>query len=118
MPDEALDIFTRRGTAEVHLATGFQNLTYDSPAFPGDLKKDIYRYLEENLRDERKPGMTDEQFYYQTRKKAFGPFKERIWNMDPERRKKIGGELEDRFDLIFDKLNDRGTKGHVRKYVG
>lgn len=118
LPDDAFDIFPKRGTAEVHLATGFQNIVYDSPAFPPDLKKDIYRHLEEKHSDERKPEDTDEQFYYKTRKRGFGPFKEKIWNMDIKRKEKICAELESRFDLIFDKLNVKGTTAYVSKWVG
>ena len=118
LPDDAFDIFTRRGAAEVHLATGFQNIVYESEAFPDELRKEMYTHLDENLSAERKDGQTDEQFYYNTRKKAFGPFKEKVWNMGAERIKKIGEELEERFDLLFDKLNTRGTTEHVRKYIG
>ena len=34
LPNEAFDRFPATGTAEVHLATGFQNIVYDSPNFP------------------------------------------------------------------------------------
>ncbi len=34
LPDEAFDRFPATGTAEIHLATGFQNMIYDSFAFP------------------------------------------------------------------------------------
>ncbi len=118
LPDDAFHIFPERGAAEVHLATGFQNITYDSPAFPDDLKREIYSYLAENLSGERKEGMTDEQFYYKTRKKGFGPFKEKIWNMGDDRIKTISDELEAKFDLLFDKLRIKGTSEHVKKYVG
>ena len=38
LPDEAFDRFPATGTAEVHLATGFQNIVYDSKNFPDDLR--------------------------------------------------------------------------------
>ena len=41
LPDEAFHRFPETGTAEVHLATGFQNMTYDSKSFPQDFKKEI-----------------------------------------------------------------------------
>ena len=118
LPDEAFDLFPKRGAAEIHLATGFQNMIYDSPAFPQELKKEIYRYLVEKHSDERKETDTDEQFIYKTRKKGFGPFKERIWNMDQERYKTIGAEIEARMDLFFRKLNAANTTACVKKYVG
>ena len=118
LPDDAFHMFVARGAAEVHLATGFQNMVYDSPAFPADLKADINRHLIEKHSDERKPADTEEQFLYKTRKKGFGPFKERIWTLDADRRAKIGSELEARFDLYFEQLNAKDTMKHVKKFVG
>ncbi len=40
LPDEAFDMFPQVDTVEVHLATGFQNIIYDSPHFPPDLLDD------------------------------------------------------------------------------
>ena len=34
LPDEMFDLFPKRGTLEVHLATGFQNIIFDSASFP------------------------------------------------------------------------------------
>jgi fructose/tagatose bisphosphate aldolase len=117
LPDEAFDIFPRRGTAEVHLATGFQNIQYESAAMPEGLKKEVYRYLTDKLSGERKEGMTEEQFIYKTRKKGLGPFKEKFWNIPEENRAHIGRELEERFDLLFKKLNAIDTEGHIKKWV-
>ena len=36
--------------------------------------------------EERKKGMTDEQFYYKARKKAIGPFKQKMWELSDEAR--------------------------------
>jgi len=118
LPDDAFHMFPEKGTAEVHLATGFQNITYDSPSFPEDLKKKIYAYLDEHFASERKEGMTDEQFYYKTRKKGFGPFKKEIWSMGDDRIKAIAAELESKLDLLFEKLRAGDTKKYVEKYVG
>jgi hypothetical protein len=63
------------GTAEVHLATGFQNMTYDSKAFPRDFKEEIYNHLRQVCAEEKKSGESDEQFIYNTLNKGFGPFK-------------------------------------------
>ena len=54
LPDEAFDRFPATGTAEVHLATGFQNIVYDSKHFPDDLRVADLRLPEAGgrLRDE------------------------------------------------------------------
>ena len=117
LPDEAFDMFTKSGTLEVHLATGFQNIVYDSSEFPDDLRKEIYAHLAVKYIDERKEGETDEQFQYKTRKKAFGDYKKEFWGLPESTMNKIMKELEDRFSLMFHKLNAVNTVDLVTKYV-
>lgn len=117
LPDDAFDLFQKKGAAEVHLATGFQNMIYDSENMPESLKQEIYKYLRENMAKEKKEGETDEQFIYKTRKKGLGPFKEKFWNLPPSTREKIGRELEERFDLLLNKLKTNGTYNFVIKYA-
>src|SRR5664280_2001057 len=54
LPDEAFDRFPAMGTAEIHLATGFQNIIYDSVNFPPDLKEKIYEHLKNKMKGEWK----------------------------------------------------------------
>ena len=117
LPDEAFDKFPATTTAEVHLATGFQNIIYDSPNFPADLKEKMYAWIEKNCADERKEDQTDEQFYYKTRKKGFGPLKQELWNLPENTRIAIGKELEDKFDFLFQKLNVGNTAELIKKFV-
>ncbi|HUG17210.1 MAG TPA: class II fructose-bisphosphate aldolase [Thermomicrobiales bacterium] len=114
LPEEAFDRFAQANASEVHLATGFQNIIYDSPAFPSDLLDEIYAYLTANHSDERKPDMTDAQFYYTTRKRAFGPFKKHMWDLPEDARGPICQELQDRFELMFRRLNVVNTAAMVR----
>ncbi len=115
LPEELFDKFPGVGTAEIHLATGFQNLLYD--IFPKDFKETIYDYLRKSCADEKKPNETDEQFIYKTRKKAFGPFKQQMWNLGKDWFAKANSELEKRFEFLFLKLNTKNTKDVVNKYV-
>lgn len=117
LPDEAFDHFPRVGTAEVHLATGFQNIIYDSPHFPKELLHGIYRHLSEKYVAERRQGETEEQFLYKTRKRAFGDFKKEMWSLPEANLRGIGEELESRFSLLFQKLNVVGTRGLVGRFV-
>ncbi len=105
LPDEAFEMFPDAGTAEVHLATGFQNLIYDGGFFPNDLLERIYEEIRRRYADEKKPGDTDEQFLYSTRKKGFGLFKEEMWNIPEDRLAGMRQILEERFSLLFRKLN-------------
>src|SRR5205814_6594035 len=81
LPDELFHHFPRVETAEIHLATGFQNTLFDHPAFPKDLLAKIEGWCRTEAADERKPGQNDEQFLYTTRKKAIGPFKRQLWDL-------------------------------------
>jgi len=117
LPNEAFDKFPAVGTAEVHLATGFQNIIYDSSHFPADLKRKIYDYIGTHFAGERKEKDTEEQFIYKTRKKGFGPFKQELRALPKEIRDAIGAELENQFLFLFEKLNMAKTRDAVNKYV-
>jgi len=114
LPEAAFGHFARSNACEVHLATGFQNIMFDSPAFPADLLKEMYAYLDANHPDDRKPGMTDAQFYYTARKRAIGPFKKDLWNLNADAKGAICEELQERFELIFNSLNVVNTSSMVR----
>jgi len=110
LPEEAFDRFPKIETAEIHLATGFQNIIYDSKHFPKELKEEIHATLRDKCADERKEGQTDEQFYYKTRKRAFGFLKKELWDLPASVREPIGEELEVKFKLLFEKLGVTDTK--------
>jgi fructose/tagatose bisphosphate aldolase len=117
LPDEAFDRFPAMGTAEIHLATGFQNIIYDSSNFPQNLKEKIYEYCKNEMKNEWKEKDTEEQFIYKTRKKGFGPFKLEMWHLPAETRNKLGAELEKQFTFLFDKLKVTATQKTIEKYV-
>jgi len=117
LPDEAFHLFPEVGAAEVHLATGFQNIIYDNPSFPHQLTQKINQHLLKQYADERKADDTEEQFLYKTRKKAFGDFKREMWGIPPDNLKAIEEALEERFVQLFQKLNVVNTVDLVNKYV-
>jgi fructose-bisphosphate aldolase class II len=115
LPDAAFHNFPRTETAEIHLATNFQNMLYD--AIPAALRDEIYRWLGENAKDERKPTDSDEQFFYKTRKKALGPFKRALWDLDAATKEKLAKAYDDKFTFLFTQLAVGGTKDAVRRHV-
>jgi fructose/tagatose bisphosphate aldolase len=117
LPSEAFGKFPECETAEVHLATEFQNMIYENTAFPSEFKDEIYDFLRKNFADERRSSDTDEQFIYRTRKKAFGPFKKRFWELPADVRRRIGADLERKFIFLFEKLNVQRTAELVKKTV-
>ncbi|MDA8218655.1 MAG: class II fructose-bisphosphate aldolase [Dehalococcoidales bacterium] len=117
LPDDYFDLFPKMGAAEVHLATGFQNIVFNSPAMPRELRDRMYAYLADKRASERKQGETDEQFYYKTRKRAWGPFKQELWNMPSETREQLSKELQDQFTKLYRKLGVTNSKDLPGKYV-
>ncbi|MBI3377687.1 MAG: class II fructose-bisphosphate aldolase [Nitrospirae bacterium] len=117
LPEEAFHMFPETGTSEVHLATGFQNIMYDSKSMPSEFRDEIYQFIKTEYAKEWKEGQTEEQFIYSTRKKGFGPLKKKWWNLPSEVKGPIIKELEDRFGLLFDKLKVGNTKEIVNRTV-
>jgi fructose/tagatose bisphosphate aldolase len=113
LPDEMFDIFPRIGTLEVHLATGFQNLIFDSPHFPKPLLDRINAGLDEKYSADRGTKENETQFIYRNRKRAFGDFKQALWDLPAENLQQIGRELEDRFSLLYHKLNVVNTRNII-----
>lgn len=116
LPQDAFGKFRESEACEVHLATNFQNIFYD--LVPEGLKKDIYAYLDENHSDERKPDMTDDQFYYKTRKRAIGAYKKQTWAMSEDDKHVVFNAWEAQFNQLFTSLGISGTKEYVEKHVG
>lgn len=117
LPDEAFDRFPAAGTAEIHLATGFQNIIYDSSSFPKELKERIYEHLKKEFKAEWKEKDTEEQFIYKTRKKGCGPFKLEMWNLSGPVLEKLGSELEKQLSFLFGKLKVNSTREITLKYI-
>ncbi|HVL88010.1 MAG TPA: class II fructose-bisphosphate aldolase [Candidatus Thermoplasmatota archaeon] len=104
LPEDLFDKFPAAGAAEIHLATGFQNLLFDHPAFPEPLRQKVVAWTKANCADERKPSDTEEQFVYKSRKKAMGPHKREIWSLPDDARSAILKDMEAKFELLFRKL--------------
>ena len=117
LPQNLFNKFPELETAEIHLATDFQNMIYGSNLFPADFKEKIYTHLRDKFTGEKKSGETDEQFIYKTRKKGFGEFKSEFWGLPSEIREGIGKELEGKMTFLFDKLAVQNTKDSVDKTV-
>jgi fructose/tagatose bisphosphate aldolase len=115
LPDSAFHNFPKRETAEIHLATNFQNMLFDH--IPDALRGEIYAWLSENAAGERKAGDSDEQFFYKTRKKALGPFKQRFWDLDDATKATLARVYDEKFGFLFQQLAIGHTAPMVAKYV-
>ena len=115
LPEKYFSRFPKTGACEIHLATQFQNMIYDSSYFPSDLKEKIYTWLKKKFWQKRKPGDTEEQFIYKFRKRALGPFKKEILNIPKKDIDKICEELEEKFRFFFQKLNVSDTSNLIKE---
>ena len=115
LPDELFHHFPAVETAEIHLATGFQNALYEHPAFPKDLLDEIHAWVEVNAADERKPDQTDQQFVYTTRKKAIGPFKRQLWEL-PTKDEILASQAA-KLSFLFTELRVNGSMELVERHV-
>jgi len=109
LPRDLFNKFPELETAEIHLATDFQNMIYDNELFPEDFKKEIYVHLRKKFASEKKENDTDEQFIYKTRKKGFGEFKSRFWDLSNEIRTEIGSHLQKKVEHLFTQLKVEDT---------
>jgi fructose/tagatose bisphosphate aldolase len=117
LPEEVFNKFPESNAVEIHLATGFQNMVLDAATLPAEMKEEIRKFCFENCGDERKDGETDEQFVYKTRKKAIGPFKQRMWDMPAEAKQPIVDALEKKFEFLMEKLAVFNTRDLIDQYV-
>ena len=115
LPDELFHHFPAVETAEIHLATGFQNALYDNPAFPAELTKAIDAWCYANVSDERKADQTDEQFVYTSRKKSIGPFKRELWDLSVK--DQILADQAAKIAFLFKELAVLGTRDMVDRYI-
>ncbi|MDB4887586.1 MAG: aldolase [Gemmatimonadetes bacterium] len=114
LPDTAFNNFPKREVAEIHLATNFQNMLFD--AVPTALRDEIYAWLRENAKDERKATDTDEQFFYKTRKKAIGPFKAKLWDFTADNAT-LASTYDAKFRFLFQQLAIGNTASMVGQHV-
>jgi fructose/tagatose bisphosphate aldolase len=115
LPEEDFHQFVTNEAIEVHLATNFMNMFFER--IPTELREEMYEWLQANSAGERKPGMTDEQFYYKTRKNSVGPFKAKAYALAPEMLEQLASAWEGQFSRLFDLLGVKGTRQYVEQFV-
>ncbi|HZH79662.1 MAG TPA: class II fructose-bisphosphate aldolase [Gemmatimonadales bacterium] len=117
LPPDAFGHFPKCEAIEIHLATNFQNIVFDHPKLPADVRREVNEWVKAECKDEWKKGDTEEQFIYKSRKKAIGPFKQRLWDMPADVRAAIGADLEKTFAFLFEQLRVTDTRAVTDRYV-
>ncbi|MBI4421369.1 MAG: class II fructose-bisphosphate aldolase [Gemmatimonadetes bacterium] len=117
LPEDAFGNFPKHGACEIHLATGFQNIVFDHPKIPPDLRETVRQWIIQNCASERKASDSEQQFLYKSRKRAIGPFKRQMWDLPADALAGVAADLEARFGFLFDQLKIGGTAELVAKQV-
>jgi len=117
LPPDAFGHFPKCEAIEIHLATNFQNIVFDHPKLPAELRRELQEWVRAECKDEWKTGDTEEQFYYKSRKKAIGPFKRRMWDLPVDVRAAIASDLEKTFAFLFEQLRVTGTRAITDRHV-
>ena len=118
LPNNAFSLFPQNKAVEVHLATGFQNITFDSGIYKvKGMQSELEQFLADKFRGDWKAGKTFAQFVYSTRKQATGPFKWMIWTMPEDVRAKVAENLYDQFAFLFGQLGVVDTKDLIAKHT-
>jgi len=115
LPEEAFGKFVEYEACEVHLATNFMNIFYDH--IPESLRREMYAWLDVNAAGERKPGMSEAQFYYKTRKNALGPFKPQIYALPAEIKERLSAAWEAQFRRLFTALGLADTRPIIERFA-
>ena len=106
--------FPDNETLEIHLSTEFQNIAYQH--LPTLVKDKMYQWIAEHLSTEKDADMTQEQFIYATRKKAWGPFKEYLWKLEPDAKQSFLDHVHSKVSYLCSQLKVRNTRHILMKY--
>ncbi len=108
LPMELFSKFPENKCIEIHLATGIQNIFFESKALPPEFREELYSSIKQKYAKERDKFATEEQFIYRMRKFALGKFKRRIWELPQDVKNRISEEIEGWTFKIFNllKVND------------
>ncbi|MBI3855789.1 MAG: class II fructose-bisphosphate aldolase [Planctomycetes bacterium] len=117
LPEEMFRQFPMHDAVEIHLATELQRIILDHPKMPKELRAKAARWVEETRPPEWKAGQTPAQNFEKAVKRAWGPLKREMWDMDPDALQAIMDSLEARFSRTFALLGVKGTRKIVDQYV-
>lgn len=120
---ENLKCLPEHGVIEVHLATGIQNIVFDHPAFPEDLRTEMIARLatvSQNPEGDASLTQDDEltaaQRFYHARWEAWGLYKAELWQIPSESTAAIGETLETWVEALLHALQvvgQRETLSHL-----
>ena len=118
LPSDAFGNFPGWRRAEIHLATNFQNMVFDHPALPAELRERMYAWLDANAQSETEGRRLGGAVLLQGAQEGDRSVQGGVLVAAAEDvRDAIAADLERTFGFLFDQLNVNGTAALVRQYV-
>jgi fructose/tagatose bisphosphate aldolase len=115
LSDDQFHVFPEKGAVEVHLATGWQNIIFET--MPDNLKDQMYAWAYENLANHREKDWSDKQFLYKVRKRSLGQFKRDLWMMDQSAKEDVLEAFMKKFLFICNQLGVLNTRAILDRYI-
>jgi hypothetical protein len=120
--NEDLALLPDAGVIEVHLATQIQNILFDHPAFPQDLRNQMIAELtatthgaEGDILDDSAQ-LSEAQRFYQARWAAWGIYKTELWQFPAQVLDPICNSLADWVADIFKVLKVENQQAVLQKF--
>lgn len=102
---------------EVNLGSVFDDAILDHTAFSNGIKETMYHWINTELRDQRRAGQSDIEFYQSMRYRAIGPFNRMIWDQPSTQRDLITADLTRKAGAVIETLHAANTVDVVRESV-
>ena len=109
LPDELFAELPHIAVVEAHLGTRYEDLILHHPAFPAQLRDELYRWIDETYGELRGPEQDSANFHLQMRMTALDRFKQQLWDIAPENKDPIMAELQETFVADFKRLKVEDT---------
>lgn len=119
---EDLARLPKAGVVEVHLATQIQNILFDHPAFPQDLRNQMIAELTttslgaEGDKLDASSDLSEAQRFYQARWAAWGLYKSELWNLPTTVIDQVCDSLSEWVAAIFKALQLENRKQVLKNY--
>ena len=118
---EQLGTLPNAGVHEVHLATGIQNLVFDHPALPTQLLGRMQREFANSQVTHAESGqyasddaLTPEQRFYKNRWRAWGPYKQALWDLPVEVHEAVRDDMSAWVEKLLITLNVAGRSHELQ----
>ena len=117
LPSNAFGNFPRIETAEIHLATNFQNIVFDHPRLPAELRERLRALGGRERRGRAQERRHQRAVLLQGAEEGDRPVQAGVLVAAGGRPRAVAADLERTFAFLFEQLNVNGTEDHIHRFV-